>query len=105
VRRMSRSDPLEAWVDESIERSQAKGYHPTVFIGMRDRHGTVPAMEQIVQSGEIQSGFIRLKHLGMAEEWSVEAGILKFPERFTRRACECAQFRLDHINDETLRSR
>jgi hypothetical protein len=28
---------------------------------MRKRHGTVAAMEQLVRSGEIQSGFIRLK--------------------------------------------
>jgi hypothetical protein len=71
-------DPLEAWVDESIERSQSRGYHPSVFISMRKRHGTVAAMEQLVGSGEIQSGFIRLKKLDMAKEWSVEAGILKF---------------------------
>ena len=105
MHQMYRTDPLEAWVDESIERSQSRGYHPTIFIRMRERYGTRAAMEQIVQSGEIQSGFIRLKQLGMAEEWSIEAGILKFPEQFTRQARECAQFRLDHIDDERLRSR
>jgi hypothetical protein len=62
-------------------------------------------MELIVHSGEIQSGFIRLKHLGMAKDWSVEAGILRFPHLFTRQATECAQFRLDHIDDDSLRSR
>ena len=70
---------------------------------MRERHRTVPAMERLVQSGHIQSGFIKLRGLGMAEEWSVEAGILKFPQRFTPAARVCAQFRLDHINDEELR--
>jgi hypothetical protein len=96
------SDPLEAWVDESIQRSRAHGYFPTEFIRMRERHRTVSAMERLVQSGHIQSGFVRLRDLGLAEEWSVEAGILKFPERFTPTARSCAQFRLDHINDDEL---
>jgi hypothetical protein len=96
-------DPLEVWVDESIRRSQARGYHPTDFIAMRDRHGTVPAMERLMQSGQIQSGLVRLNALGMAQEWSVEAGILRFPQRFTLSAREAAQFRLDHIEDEELR--
>lgn len=101
--RIVQSDPLEAWVDESIQRSRAKGYDPFAFIDMRKRHQTIPAMERLVQSGHIQSGFIRLRDLGMAEDWSVEAGILKFPERFTVAARACAQFRIDHINDEELR--
>jgi|SRR5690348_10399992 hypothetical protein len=100
---MSHSDPLEAWVDESIVRSQAKSYHPTEFIEMRRRHGTVHAMERLMRSGQIQSGLIRLRDLGMAEEWSVEAGVLKFPARFTRAAVDSARFRLDHIDDLELR--
>lgn len=95
-------DPLEAWVDESIRRSQARGYHPIEFINMRTRYTTVPAMERLMQSGQIQSGLVRLNELGMAQEWSVEAGILKFPERFTLMAREAARFRLDHLGDEEL---
>ena len=96
------SDPLEVWVDESIRLSQAKGYHPSNFIAMRERYKTVGAMEKLVESGHIQSGFVKLKKLGMAREWSVEAGILKFPGRFSPGARACAQFRLDHIDDEEL---
>lgn len=96
-------DPLEAWVDEGIQRSQARGYHPTDFINMRERLGTVLAMERLMHSGQIQSGLVRLNALGMAQEWSVEAGILRFPDRFTIAAREAAQFRLNHINDEELR--
>jgi hypothetical protein len=95
-----KSDPLEDWVDEGIER---QGYYPSEFIAMRERYGTVAAMERLVKSGYIQSGFIRLKKLGTALEWSVEAGILKFPERFTREAREVAQFRIDNIGDPALR--
>lgn len=100
---MPHSDPLEAWVDESIQQSQAKGYHPNEFISMRERHGTVKAMERLMVSGQIQSGLRRVHQLGMAEEWSVEAGILKFPGRFTQIAGDAARFRLDHIDDEGLR--
>jgi hypothetical protein len=100
---MQHSDPLEAWVDESIQRAQTRDYHPTEFISMRQRHGTVPAMERLMKSGQIQSGLVRLKELGMAEEWSVEAGILRFPTRFTRAARDAAQGRLEHIDDEGLR--
>jgi hypothetical protein len=97
------NDPLEAWVDESIGRARARGYHPTIFIGMRERYTTVPAMERIVASGEIQSGFIRLKHLGMLE-WTIEEGILRFPERFTDQARAAAQFRIEHADDPMLRT-
>lgn len=96
-------DPLEAWVDESIRLAQARGYNPTVFIDMRRRYETVPAMERLMQSGQIQSGLVRLNALGMAQEWSVEAGILRFSDRFTPAARQAAQFRLDHIDDEGLR--
>lgn len=54
---------------------------------------TVPAMEKIVASGVIQSGFMRLKHLGMLD-LTVEAGILRFPDRFSAQACAAAQFRI-----------
>jgi hypothetical protein len=87
------TDDLEAFIDESIRRSIRAGYHPTIFIGMRARHGTVEAITKLVQSGEIQSGFEKLRQLGMLE-WSIEAAILKFPGRFTPTARECAQFRL-----------
>jgi hypothetical protein len=100
---MQASDPLEAWVDESIRRSQQAGYDPIVFIRMRQDHATVRAMERLMQSGQIQSGLIRLRDLGMAEEWSVEAGILRFPERFTPAAREAARWRLDHIDELGLR--
>lgn len=90
---------LEACVDESIERSKKAGYYPTTFILMRKRHATVPAMTQLVESGDIQSGFKRLKQLGLAEKWSIEAIILKFPHEFTAPAVECARWRLEHIDD------
>ena len=99
---MQHSDPLEEWIDESIRRSQEQGYHPEEFIRMRNRHGTVEAMERLMRNGKIQSGLRRLKELGMANEWSVEAGILLFPARFSCASRDAAKFRLDHIDDEDL---
>lgn len=93
------SPELEAFNDEAIEIAIANGYNPTIFKGMRARYGTLEAMERIVQNGEIQSGFKRLKALGLAEKWSVEAGILKFASKFSRNAVECARWRLRQLDD------
>lgn len=84
---------LEAFIDETIERAVERGYRPTVFQRMRRDHGTLVAIEKLVQSGDIQSGFKRLRELGLLE-WSIEAAVLKFPSEFSRAARECAEWRL-----------
>jgi hypothetical protein len=94
---------LEAWVDESIRRSMASGYYPQEFMAMRARYGTAETMARLMRSGQIQSGLVKLRDLGMAEEWSVEAGILKFPDLFEPEARAVAKFRLEHIDDVGLR--
>jgi hypothetical protein len=90
---MANIDPLEAFIGEAVRQCVRHGYHPTVFRQMRERHGTVTAITKLVESGEVQSGFKRLKQLGMLD-WSIETAITKFPERFTSTARECAEFRL-----------
>jgi hypothetical protein len=67
---------------------------------MRARHGTVTAIEKLMQSGEVQSGFKRLKSLELLE-WSIEAAVMKFPNRFTPVARQCAEFRLGLIHDRS----
>ncbi len=90
---------LEPFIDESIKRSNKKGYHPTTFIRMRSDYGTIPAIKRLVESGEPQSGFRRLKELGMLD-WSLEAAVLKFPQDFPdRKTAEYARARLDGILD------
>lgn len=84
---------LESFVDETIRVAREHGYHPTVFIGMRDRHGTVSAITKLVESGEVQSGFKRLKALGLLDH-TIEAAVLKFPAQFSPQTKECAEFRL-----------
>jgi hypothetical protein len=84
---------LEAFIDETIKVSREHGYHPTVFIGMRARQGTIPAITQLVESGDLQSGFKRLEALGLVDH-TIEAAVLRFPREFSERARECAEFRL-----------
>jgi hypothetical protein len=92
-------DDLEAFIDETIRLAKEHNYSPTVFRGMRAQYGTVAAIEKLVQSGDVQSGFKRLESLGLLE-WSIEAAVIKFPERFTRAARECAQFRLGLVRNK-----
>jgi hypothetical protein len=93
------SAALEAFIDESIKLAKAHGYNPTVFQGMRRQHGTLQAIEKLVQSGEVQSGFKRLKQLGLLE-WSIESAVTKFPTEFTRHARECAEWRLRQVQPD-----
>lgn len=91
---------LEAFIDETIRVSAEHHYHPTTFISMRQRHGTVEAINRLIVSGDVQSGFKRLKELGLLD-YSIEAAILKFPHEFPRSSQECAEFRLRIIvNDQ-----
>ena len=85
---------LEAFIDETIRLSAEHKYHPTTFIGMRGRHGTIEAISRLVVSGDIQSGFKRLCGLGL-KEWTIENAVLKFPGEFSKEIRACAAFRLE----------
>lgn len=87
------SPELEAFIDETIRRGAAKGYHPTVFIAMRDNLTTIPAISKLVRSGDLQSGFKRLHKLNLLD-WTIEAAVEKFPTEFSPDDRECAAFRL-----------
>lgn len=84
---------LDAFLDEMIRRAGVLGYHPKVFISMRQRHGTIAAISKPVQSGDLQTGFKRLNGLGMLD-WTIEAAVVKFSNLFSRDDLECAEFRL-----------
>ena len=90
------SPALEAFVDEAIKLAKGHGYNPTIFVGMRHRYGTLDAMERLVQSGDIQSGFKRLNQLNLLD-WTIESAITKFPTEFSRNARQCAEWRLQQI--------
>lgn len=88
---------LDAWVDESIRIAVSHGYRPTVFLAMRTRHGTKGAIERLVLSGDIQSGFKRLKELNLLE-WTIEAAVRKFPDDFPNREVRAAaEWRLNQV--------
>ena len=89
---------LESFIDETIRLARQKGYHPTTFVAMRKRHGTVPAISKLVVSGDIQSGFKRLKELGLLD-WSIEAAVVKFPDEFSREIREAAEWRLTQAKE------
>ena len=90
---MATKSELEAFITESVRISMENGCHPTAFLEMRSRYGTVGAMDRLMRSGEIQSGFKRLEALGLLE-WSVEAGVLRFPDEFSPEVIEAAEWRL-----------
>jgi hypothetical protein len=91
---MPASIELETFIDETILLSAQNGYHPTIFIGMRQRHGTVGAINRLVKSGDIQSGFQKLVELGLTN-WTVEMAVTKFPYEFSRDVREAAEWRLN----------
>jgi hypothetical protein len=92
-------EDLDSFIDESIRRSREREYYPTVFQGMRAQHGTVLTIEKLVKSGDVQSGFKRLKELGLLD-WTIEAAVIRFPDMFTLAARECAEFRLKLVREE-----
>ena len=90
---MSASPGLEAFIDESIRVSQEHGYNPTAFVGMRHRHGTVDAISRLVTSGDLQTGFKRMRALGLLK-WTLEGAVMQFPDEFPRPVREAAEWRL-----------
>ncbi len=84
---------LESFIDETIRLSREHGYHPTTFITMRQRHGTIGAISRLVVSGDIQSGFRRLNELGLLD-WTIETAVTKFPDEFSRDVRQSAEWRL-----------
>lgn len=96
-----RADPLEVFVDESIRLFARRGYHPEEFKRMRKAYGTVAAIERLMRSGVLQSGFRQIRKLEMLPR-SMEGTVRRFPDQFTVEARECAEFRLDNADDMAL---
>ena len=88
---------LEAFIDQMIKLAKPHRYTPTTFIGMRRQYGTIRAIERLVESGDIQSGFDRLSKIGLLD-WTIEAAVIKFPEEFGHSTRECAKWRLEQVN-------
>jgi hypothetical protein len=97
---MANISDLDAWIDEAIRISSQHKYYPTTFMNMRRTHGTVGAIERLVISGDIQSGFRRLKELGLLQ-WTIEQAVLTFSNDFPNpEVRKAAQWRLDQARRE-----
>ncbi len=90
------SPALEAFIGKSVELAKERGYNPAIFIGMRRQYGTVDAIERLVQSGDLQSGFKRFNQLALLD-WTIESAVTRFPAEFTRNARQCAEWRLQQV--------
>lgn len=94
---------LVEFMEESVRKSrEAKPpYYPVRFLAMWDEaghthQGLKKVMAQLVESGDIQSGFQKMKDLGLID-WSVEAGVVKFSSEFKPATVSCAKFRLQLV--------
>lgn len=94
---MTSVEKLESFIDNSIKVSREHGYHPTTFIGMRQRHGTIGAINKLVVSGDIQSGFTRMRSLGLID-WTIEAAVMSHSGLFSNKVVEAAKWRLEQIS-------
>jgi hypothetical protein len=97
------SPALEAFIDKTIELAKERGYNPTIFVGMRHQYGTIEAIERLVQSGDIQSGFRRLNQISLLD-WTIESAVTKFPTEFSRNAKQCAEWRLQQVQPDSKSS-
>jgi len=70
---------------------------------MRQKQGTIKAIERLVESGEIQTGFKKLQQLNLLD-WTIEAAVTKFANEFSRRALECAKWRLQQASQRQERA-
>lgn len=92
---------LEAFVDEGIRRSKAAGYNPSVCMRLCETRGTKRAIEQLVISGDIQSGFKKMSELNMLE-WTLENAVVRFRELFSTEHVAAAEWRLQQARVRQL---
>jgi hypothetical protein len=96
---MTGSIGLAAFVDELIRRAAKARILSGRLMKIRAQYGTVEAVSRLVQSGDVQGGFKRLKQLGMLE-WMIESAVLKFPEGIFTRNRASAAFRIRLVEEE-----
>ena len=60
---------------------------------MRKELGTLETIKKLVISGDVQSGFVELKRLGLLQ-WSLEEAVLRYKPLFSREHVDAAGFRL-----------
>jgi|BarGraIncu00222A_1022003.scaffolds.fasta_scaffold147126_2 hypothetical protein len=93
---------LEKFVDDSLAATLAAGYPATRFRQMRKELGTLETIKKLVISGDVQSGFVELKRLGLLQ-WSLEEAVLRYKPLFSREHVDAAGFRLNMIKGHPYR--
>lgn len=85
---------LEAFIDSATRRLADRDYVPDEFLGLRNQLGLVQAITQLVEGSEFKGGFLRVLELGLVD-WSLEAAVTRYPDRFSNLtvAYACARLR------------
>jgi len=89
---------LEQFIDESIKRSSAVGYHPTAFMAMWAKDRSTAPIERLVISSEPKSGYRRMVKEGL-KDWTLEAAVMAYPQQFSATARTYAEARLSGTLD------
>ncbi len=99
---MGDENPLNAFIEEGLKLSLAKGYPATIFRRMVAEYGNVEAVRRLAEADVLQSGLRELAKLGLLD-WSAEAAVGKFPELFPNlltRESAAFKLRLAHLESE-----
>lgn len=85
---------LEAWVEKAIQKCGEAGFPAGPFAEMRVRWGTKEAMIRCIKRPPENTPLRKLVQAGLGE-WSIEQGVLNFPNVFGPEICKGAQWLLD----------
>lgn len=96
---MTLEKEFEQAMVEAIKESKEHGYYPTRFEEKMERKGAVPYAKELIRSGELQDGLLRLKKMNRLD-LSIEhlvANETKFAELFTPEERKAAEWRLEQV--------
>lgn len=98
---MSDEEKLNLFIKQLLKNAKEQDYYPSQLMIMiaRENGDQAKAISKLVKSTNIQTGFSRLKELGLLD-WSVESAVLKFPSLFTKEEQVYAEFRLSEARKE-----
>jgi hypothetical protein len=94
---------IEEWFDHGEKVCTRRGFPPGRWPDMRKRLGTVAAAIRVIEKLSVdETPLARLKKADLIE-WSIEAGVTRFPEEFPDpKLREIAQWRMDNCDDPLL---
>ena len=88
---------LKAWVESAMQKCREAGFPPGPFAGMLDRWAVEEAMKRCILNTDPDSTPLRrLVQAGLGE-WSIEQGVINFPDIFGADVLEAARWRLGQV--------